>query len=105
MASLKAIYLTTDRLDCGQRYRVNLGSTTQSLASLRDEHAPSVAHYANCVKARLACHLQGDLILQCERGGDVDIPRHIEALDVLCVLDDLGGAASLDLQRELMLWF
>lgn len=99
-------YSTIDHFKCGDSSTV-LTSTPQHLASLVDDVAPSIARFSSCLRARFACHLQGELILRCERGESLHISGHVHALDAFCVLarDDLDGVTRQDLRRELLLWF
>ena len=106
LAFMKAIYLTINRFDyCqapGPMYIIPT-HITQLLAEMRNDDTPSLAHYANCINARFACHLQGDIILLYSRNEYAKIPCHLQAIRKLCVLDDLDGEH--DLQRELTLWY
>jgi hypothetical protein len=106
LAFMKAIYLTINHFDyCqapGPTY-ITPTYITRLLAEMQNDNTPLLAHYANCINARFACHLQGDIILLYKRNEYTNIPCHLRAIHNLCVLDDLDGGQ--DLQRELTLWY
>jgi hypothetical protein len=103
MACLNAIYLTTN-------YKTPTFSrpiaTTKALVRWQNNSVPLLAHYANCVTARYACHLQGCIVslLPWDRKM-AGIPSCVHALSELCVLENLLVDDEQNLQRELTLWY
>src|SRR6202044_1147119 len=65
--------------------------------------------YASCCTARLAYHVQCDILYAfCDHGVDrvADVKPRFQALSALHILDKLDGAAQPDLQRQLkLLWY
>lgn len=103
---MKAVYPTIGHFDyCQAPGPTYIAPTyiTQFLAEMWNDNTPLLAHYANCVNMRFACHLQGDIILLYQRNEYTKIPCHLQAIRKLCVLDDLDGER--DLQCELTLWY
>jgi hypothetical protein len=104
MAYLKAIYVTACHFPCNGQFSKIFDSTARSLVALRNDDMPSIAHYASCTTARLAYHLQCDIIYWLEWG-----PQYIaglvpcfRALDALQILRNLDGHEKADLRRQLM---
>jgi hypothetical protein len=73
-------------------------STACSLRALKASQIPATVHYANQTIARLACHLQSDIVSNFGVDGGIHW-----ALDTLPVLDNLDSAVLPDLRRQLLL--
>jgi hypothetical protein len=103
MACLNAIYLTTNYKTLKFSRPI---TTTKALVGWQNNSAPLLAHYANCVNARYACHLQGCIVSPLPWDYQMaGIPSCVHALSELCVLDNLPVDGKQDLQRELTLWY
>src|SRR6202044_3764237 len=78
-------------------------STSRSLVALRNNDTPSIAHCASSTIARLAYHLQCDIVYRSGGHYCIDIIPCFRALYALQLLHDQDGTAKADLQRQLML--
>lgn len=104
MAYLKAIYVTACHFPCNGQFSKVFDSTARSLVTLRNDDMASIAHYASCTTARLAYHLQCDIIYWLEWGPQyyAGLVPCFRALDALQILRNLDGHGKADLRRQLM---
>jgi hypothetical protein len=103
MACLNVIYLTTNYKTLKFSRPI---ATTKALVGWQNNSAPLLAHFANCVNARYACHLQGCIVSPLPWAYEMaGIPSCVHALSELCMLDNLPVDGKQDLQRELTLWY
>jgi Family of unknown function (DUF6535) len=100
---LQAVYVTAPHFPCNRYSFSVFHSTARCLVTLRNHDVQSIALYASCATARLAYHLQSDVVYWLEEQNYSDADHCFWALDTLEVLSNLDGAAMADLQRELML--